>query len=85
MPLPAINVWLSPREAAKKLSVSTDTISRRGIPWQDDRMPFKLRYKLICLDEGDSGGRRYFEPDCEALLFNPAPRSKGVQLVPTFT
>jgi len=48
-------------------------------------VPFKLRYKLIVLDKGGVGERRYAEQDCEALLFNPAPRSKGLQLVPTFT
>jgi hypothetical protein len=83
--IPVVNMWLSPREAAKKLSVSTDTVSRRGIEWQDSPVPFRMRFKLIVLDESAEGERRYFEPDVEAMLVNPAPRSKGPQLVPTFT
>src|SRR5712691_11157499 len=46
-----VTVWLSAKEAAKKLSVSTDTIERRAIPWQDAGAPYKVRYKLLVLDE----------------------------------
>ena len=47
-----VTVWLSAKEAAKKLSVSTDTIERRAIPWQDAGEQYKVRYKYLVLDGG---------------------------------
>ena len=86
-PFPVINIWLSPKEAARKLSLSTDTITRRGIPFIDGQgpVPYKIRFKLLQLDEGGAEERRYAEGDCEAMLHTPVPRSRGVELVPTFT
>lgn len=66
-----VTIWLSAKEAAKKLSVSTDTIERRAIPWQDAGEPNKVRYKYLVLDEGAEPVRRYYEPDVEALLCEP--------------
>ena len=63
-----MNIWLSRREAARKISVSVDTIERRSLPWQDDPVPGKLRYKLLKLGEDTWMERRYFEPDVEAFL-----------------
>ena len=63
-----MNIWLSRREAARKVSVSADTIERRSVPWQDDPVLGKLRYKYLKLGEGTRQERRYFEPDVEALL-----------------
>ena len=60
-----VTVWLSAKEAAKKLSVSTDTIERRAIPWQDAGEPYKVRYKYLVLGEGAEPVRRYYEPDVE--------------------
>ena len=64
----SINYWLSRREAARKISVSVDSIQRRAIWWQDEPVPGKLRYKLLKLGEDTWRERRYFEPDVEALL-----------------
>lgn len=63
-----MNIWLSRREAARKISVSVDTIERRSVLWQDEPVPGKLRYKRLCLGEDTRQERRYFEPDIEALL-----------------
>lgn len=63
-----MNYWLSRREAARKISVSVDTIERRSVPWQEEPVPGKLRCKLLKLGEDTRQERRYFEPDVEALL-----------------
>jgi hypothetical protein len=63
-----MNHWLSRREAARKISVSVDTIEHRSVPWQEEPVPGKLRYKLLKLGEDTRQERRYFEPDIEALL-----------------
>ncbi|MBI3851485.1 MAG: hypothetical protein HY298_14600 [Verrucomicrobia bacterium] len=47
-----ITIWLSAKEAAKKLSVSTDTIGRRAIEWQESPERYKVRYKYLVLDKG---------------------------------
>ena len=60
--------WLSRKGAAEKLDVSVDTIERRAIPWRDDSVPGKLRYKHLKLGEETRQDRRYFEADLEALL-----------------
>lgn len=61
------------RAAARVLGVSTDTIHRRGVPWQAAPVPYKLRYKLLVLAADDPGERRYHEPDLLALLRLPTP------------
>ena len=63
-----MNQWLSRRDAARKISVSVDTIERRSVLWQDEPVSGKLRYKLLKLGEDTRQERRYFEPDIEALL-----------------
>jgi len=60
--------WLSRKGAAEKLDVSVDTIERRAIPWQDDPVLGKLRYKHLKLGEETRQERRYCEEDLEALL-----------------
>ena len=78
-----VPVWLSAKEAAKKLSLSTDSIERRAIPWQKEAVEYKIRYKLMQLDRGGEEVRRYSEPDCEAFLREPPPRQRGPELVPS--
>jgi hypothetical protein len=63
-----MNIWLSRKEAAGKISVSVDTVERRAVPWQDQRVPQRIRFKLLKLAEDTRQERRYFEPDVEALL-----------------
>ncbi len=66
-----VTVWLSAKEAAKKLSVSTDTIGRRAIAWQESPERYKVRYKYLVLDQDAEPVRRYYEPDVEAMLCDP--------------
>jgi len=63
-----MNYWLSRKEAARKISVSVDTIHRRAIPWQADPVRGKIRWKFLNLGDHAWRDRRYFEPDIEALL-----------------
>jgi hypothetical protein len=63
-----MNIWLSRREAARKISVSGDTIERRAIPWQDEPVPGKIRWQFLKLGQNTWRDRRYFEPDIEAFL-----------------
>jgi sulfite reductase beta subunit-like hemoprotein len=79
-----VTVWLSVKEAAKKLSVSTDTIERRAIEWQESPERYKVRYKYLVLDEGAEPVRRYYEPDVEAMLCEPKllPAASRARLVP---
>jgi hypothetical protein len=79
-----VAVWLSAKEAAKKLSLSTDSIERRALPWQETQVPHKIRYKLLQLDKDGEEVRRYYEPDCEALLKEPPQRRRGPELIPDF-
>ena len=67
-----VNVWLSMTEATRKLSVSDETINRRAIPYQSDPVPFKIRWKMLKLDEDTEEGRRFLESDAEAFLVTPA-------------
>ena len=60
--------WLSRKGAAEKLDVSVDTIERRAIPWQDEPVLGKLRYKYLKLGEETRQDRRYCEEDLDALL-----------------
>lgn len=88
VPVNRINVavWLSAKEAAKKLSVSTDTIERRAIEWQESPERYKVRYKYLVLDQGAEPVRRYYEPDAEALLCDPKqlPTASRARLAPKF-
>jgi hypothetical protein len=77
-----IFIWLSAKDAGKKISRHPDTINRRGIPWPpegkyghhpDERIPYKLRFKYLVMDEGGEPEKRYFEPDLEAMLQDPPP------------
>ena len=81
------NVWLSAKEAAKKLSVSTDTIERRAIEWQESPERYKVRYKFLVLDDGAEPVRRYYEPDVEALLCEPKrlPATSRARLTPRYS
>ena len=60
--------WLSLSGAAQFLDVSTDTISRRAVPWQDEPITGRVRWKYLKLGEGTRQERRYCVEDLEALL-----------------
>ena len=66
--LPKINIWLSAREAGRKISRSHDYINKRGIPFQDTPVQGLIRFKLL------DGEKRYLEDDIENLLQMPPTR-----------
>ena len=72
--------WISKREAANRVGVSTDTIERRAIPRQDRPVMFKLRYKLLQLGpQSDGSGAAFLSsPTSEASLYDPPPRAQVV-------
>ena len=42
-----MNIWLSLKAAAAKVSVSVDTINRRALEWQDEPVPGRIRFKRL--------------------------------------
>src|ERR1700690_711991 len=72
-------VWVKCVTVADYLDVSRDTIERRAIEWDDKvgYVPHRFRYRLIELNEGKPGQRRYYFADAEAFLRNPPSRRKG--------
>ena len=82
-----INVWLPVSLAALKIGRSQDTIERRGVPWTERPVPFRIRYRYLVLDPGSDAIRAYYEPDIEALLLNSdeLPRNSRPRFVPRFS
>lgn len=60
--------WLSLGAAARYLDVDESTVNRRAIPWSDNPVPGKLRWKLLKLGEDTRKERRYILDDLEALV-----------------
>jgi hypothetical protein len=63
--------WLALESAAAYIDVSPDTIKRRRIPWQEEPVRHRIRFKLLELGDGTRSKRRYYRPDLEALLVGP--------------
>jgi hypothetical protein len=63
-----IGPWVSLGTSAALIDVSNDTILRRAVLWQLERVPSRIRYKLLKLDIGTRQERRHLAPDVEALL-----------------
>jgi len=49
----------------------------RGIPWQDDSAPHRVRYKVLGLNPGTEGDRRCYLPDVEAAKLEFHKRRSG--------
>ncbi len=77
-------MWLSGKDSGIYLGLQRDAIERRGIPWQDDPVPYKIRYKTLRLDPETKERRRYYRPDLDALLHSPSKRDHGPAFVPKF-
>jgi hypothetical protein len=82
-----INVWLPVSLAALKIGRSQDTIERRGVPWTDRPVSFRIRYKDLVLDAGSDAIKAYYEPDIERLLLDvdELPRNSRPRFVPRFS
>jgi len=77
MLLPEIATWLGGKEAGMYIGFSRDYVEDRAVPWQDDLIPFKVRFKHVIGNEGAEPVRRYYRPDLDALLVNPQTPSRG--------
>jgi hypothetical protein len=66
-----MNIWLSRKEAAKQFFISVDSVRRRAIPWDDDFVEGKIRWKWLVLDATGRKLRRYFRPDVAAMMPKP--------------
>jgi len=64
-------VWLSGKDAGLYIGRSRDAVEKRAVPWQDDYVPKKIRYKLLQMDEGGEAERRYFKFDFDHWLVVP--------------
>ena len=63
-----MNEWKSLSSAAQHLDVSNDTILRRAVPWQDEPVEGRIRFKHLKLGADTRQERRYYVPDLDALL-----------------
>ncbi len=62
------NNWKCLSGGADHIDVSADTILRRAIPWSDEPVPGKVRFKYLKLGVDTRQERRYYVPDLDALL-----------------
>ena len=75
-------MWYRGKEGSEFVGISRDTLEHRAIPWQPQPVPFKVRFKLLVLDEGAEPVRRYYRPDLEALLLESYNDGAAVRLKP---
>ena len=59
------------KESGLLIGFSRNTIEKRATPWEDEHVPFKIRYAQAVLDKGAKPVRRYFKQD--VLVFLPRP------------
>lgn len=57
------------------IDVSKDTILRRSVPWRDERILHRIRYRLLVLDQGTRQERRYLASDVAALMSDDEEQS----------
>jgi hypothetical protein len=78
--------WVKCATVCNYLDISDDTVLRRAVPWQDDPIPFKFRYKEMTLDAGGKPEKRYWLPDVVGFLRHPptSQRSKKLEFTPVF-
>ena len=76
--------FLGGKEAGLLIGFSRDTIERRATPWEDEPVPFKVRYLEAVLDKRGKPVRRYYRPDVLALLRRPRGTDNGLDYIPIF-
>jgi hypothetical protein len=76
--------FLGGKEAGLLIGFSRDTIEKRATPWEDEHVPFKIRYVEAVLDKGAKPVRRYFKPNVLAFLRRPPRRDNGPVYIPIF-
>ena len=70
-----MNIWLSLKAAAAKISVSVDTINRRALEWQDEPVPGRIRFKRLKLGEDQVSSSQSMA--CHGI-FSPSPSRRPV-------
>ena len=76
--------FMGGKEAGLLIGFSRDTIEKRATPWEDEHVPFKIRYVQAVLDKGAKPVRRYYKPDILAFLRRPPGRDNGPVYIPIF-
>lgn len=76
--------WLKNSSCVKLSGFSRDTFSRRRIPWCEERIPGRIRSKLLVLGPDAEELPRFFLPDVQAFMMSPRMRS-ALEFVPVFT
>lgn len=77
MLLPEIAMWLGGKDAGLYIGCSRDYVEQRALPWRDDYVPFKVRFKMLVGDPVGQPTRKYYRPDLDALLVVPKTPSRG--------
>lgn len=70
-------VWLGGKDAGLYIGRSRDAVEKRAIPWCEQYVDKKVRYKLLQMDTGGEAERRYFKPDLDKWLLIPPGGSNG--------
>ena len=76
--------YLGGKEAGLLIGFSRDTIEKRATPWEEEHVPFKIRYVEAVLDKDAKPVRRYYKPDVLAFLRRPPGRDNGPVYIPIF-
>lgn len=76
-------VWLGGKDAGLYIGRSRDAVEKRAIPWRDEYVEKKVRYKLLQMDADGETERRYFKPDLDKWLLIPPGGSTGDRTVKT--
>lgn len=70
-------LWMSGKDAGLFVGRSRDAVEKRAVPWVEEYIPKKIRYKFQQMDEGGEIERRYYKPDLEGWLSIPPGGSRG--------
>ncbi len=81
---PRLGRWVSCKTLCDYLDISDETVRRCRIPWQDDPVPHRFRYKDMKLREDAEPEKRYWLEDAEAFLSQPAPTPQTKKYTPVF-
>jgi len=76
-------MWLRASSAVRLSCFSRETIRRRSMVWDDERLKGRIRFKMLQLNEGAEATPRYYWPDLQAFMAAPAMR-KAIEYVPVF-
>ena len=58
------SMWLGGRDGGAYIGYSRDWVEARALEWQDEHVPFKIRF----LENQENGERKYYRPDIDWFL-----------------